>query len=50
MSATSLMRLGCKPKLTSTQVAHARQLMNPEASGPTVVAAWASHARHSTKR
>jgi hypothetical protein len=27
MSATSLMRLGCKPKLTSAQVAQARKLV-----------------------
>lgn len=36
MSATSLMRLGCKPKPTSAQVAHARQLMDAGESGRTV--------------
>ena len=36
MSATSLMRLGCKPKLTSAQVAQARKLMDAGEGGHTV--------------
>ncbi len=36
MSVTSLVRLGCKSKLTSAQVANARQLIDAGENGRTV--------------